>query len=138
MLDKPSSDDAVAELIGRIGEKVRLGDDSGNGSGNGGGDSGEGHGGEDPLKGVPIDARALVNACAQVANFSKQIVLLATDRESALTMRVMTLVETAEERSTRELIEMSRAILKRIEAIEKHLGAKYLDEKGADDAGGGP
>jgi hypothetical protein len=122
MLDKPSSGDAVAELIGRIGEKVRLGDDSGNGSGNGGGDSGEGHGGEDPLKGVPIDARALVNACAQVANFSKQIVL----------------VETAEERSTRELIEMSRAILKRIEAIEKHLGAKYLDEKGADDAGGGP
>jgi hypothetical protein len=146
--------DEVSELLKNI-EKGVGGSNGGNGAGNGtGGNDGD----DDPLRGQPIDARALVDACKQVADFAAKLVEMATDRESALIKRAMALIEKSEARTLGELLELFKAeaearqsltpiLVKRFEAIEynlgmigKHLGATYEgDEKrAADDAGSGP
>jgi hypothetical protein len=157
--------DAIDELLGRIAEGARGVDDtdggngSGDGSGKGGNGSGDG-GGDDPLKGVPVDARMLIDSIKQVCDFCAKLVDMTTDRETALIERLMALVERSEARTLQQALELLKAevdarhsltpiLVRRFEAIEhnltmigKHLGATYEGdgEKSGDaeDAGSGP
>jgi hypothetical protein len=56
------------------------GDNDGGGSGNGGGGDGE-----DPLKGQPIDARILLDALKQMAQFTRDAVLSAMKQQAGVT-----------------------------------------------------
>jgi hypothetical protein len=78
--------DAIDELLGRIKDGAKgVNADGGNGSGNNGvGQGGGGGDGEDPLKGQPVDARILIEACRQMAGFMKTMILTATERTAEL------------------------------------------------------
>jgi hypothetical protein len=130
----------VLDELDRVLKQGGGGNNGDGGSGNGGGDGGPG--GDDPFANMPVNARMLIDTLKQVfalverlaeknANFTEQVAHLSRRTAGEILEAVKAEAE-ARASLTPILVRRFEAIEHNLQMVERHLGARYVDEdKGA-------